>query len=161
MTWSILKFTGEEIIGLAVNIEKAGKTFYEKALNKVDDADAREMFSYLAREEEKHMAAFEKLGAKLAKEVVPNESYVGEYGDYLKSIIDTHVFNQNNVDDLVKDIKTFREALAIAFRFEKDSIIIFQEFLSSVDSTGKEIIGELIAEEKEHIKKISKLNRIS
>jgi len=161
MTWSILKFTGEEIIDLAVKIEKAGKTFYEKALNKVDDADAREMFSYLAREEEKHISAFEKLGAKLAKEVVPNESYVGEYGDYLKSIIDTHVFNQNNVDDLVKDIKTFREALAIAFRFEKDSIIIFQEFLSSVDSTGKEIIGELIAEEKEHIKKISKLNRIS
>jgi len=161
MTWSILKFTGEEIIDLAVKIEKAGKTFYEKALNKVDDADAKVMFSYLAREEEKHIAAFEKLGAKLAKEVVPNESYVGEYGDYLKSIIDTHVFNQNNVDDLVKDIKTFREALAIAFRFEKDSIIIFQEFLSSVDSTGKEIIGELIAEEKEHIKKISKLNRIS
>ena len=161
MTWSILKFTGEEIIDLAVKIEKAGKTFYEKALNKVDDADAREMFSYLAREEEKHISAFEKLGAKLAKEVVPNESYVGEYGDYLKSIIDTHVFNQNNVDDLVKDIKTFREALAIAFRFEKDSIIIFQEFWNTVDSTGKEIIGELIAEEKEHIKKISKLNRIS
>ncbi len=161
MTWSILKFTGEEIIELAVKIEKAGKDFYEKAVAKVDDADAKIMFGYLAREEESHICVFEDIGAKLAKEVVPNESYVGEYGDYLKSIIDSHVFNQNNVDELVRDIKTFREALAIAFRFEKDSIIIFQEFLNAVDSTGKEIIEKLIAEEKEHIKKISKLNRIS
>lgn len=159
MAWSILNFTGEEIIRLAVEIEKAGRTFYEKAAAKVDDPEARETFDYLAREEAKHISDFEGIGSKLAKELVINESYVGEYGDYLKSIIDNHVFNQNNVDDLVRDIKTFREALAIAFRFEKDSIIIFQEFLNVVEDSGKEIIEKLINEEKEHVKNIGHLYR--
>ncbi|MFZ5595620.1 MAG: ferritin-like domain-containing protein [Bacillota bacterium] len=160
MSWSIINFTGEELVRLAVEIEKAGKLFYDKAVKLADDADARAMLIYLAGEEEKHIADFEKLGERLKKEVVPNESYIGEYGDYLKSIIDSHVFNLNNVEDLVKDIKTFREALAIAFRFEKDSIMIFQEFQNAVEETGKEVIAMLIDEEKEHLKKIANLNKL-
>lgn len=159
MAWSIVNFSGEEIVKLAVEIEKSGKIFYEKALAKVDDHDAKTTFINLAEEEAAHISDFQKLGAALKGSITPEESYPGEYGDYLKSIIDSHVFNQNNVADLVKDIKTFREALAIAFRFEKDSIMIFQEFSKVVDENGKKIVDELIRQEKEHIKKLTQLYR--
>jgi rubrerythrin len=159
MAWSIVNFSGEEIIKLAVEIEKAGKIFYQKALTRVDDHDAKTTFISLAEEEAGHISDFQKLGEALTGNVTPEESYPGEYGDYLKSIIDTHVFNRNNVEDLVKDIKTFREALAIAFSFEKDSIMIFQEFGKVVDENGKKVIAELIRQEKEHIKKLTQLYR--
>jgi len=160
MSWSILSFSGGEIIRLAVQIEKAGKLFYEKAAAGVDHADVRDVLNYLATEEEKHVSDFQALGKGLEEDVVYNESYPGEYGDYLKSLIDTHIFNENNVDDLVRGIKAPREALAIAFRFEKDSIVIFQEFRHVVDKNGKAMIDALIEQEKEHIRKIADVARM-
>lgn len=157
MSWSIINFTGEEIIKLALEMERTGKVFYEKAVSYADGAKLKEVLSYLAKEEEKHIADFGKLGEKLSKEFVFNESYVGEYGDYLKSMIHSHVFSLSNVEDLVKGIKTNREILQFALSFEKDSILIFQEFENFVSSAGKEIIKQLVNEEKGHIKKINSL----
>jgi len=159
MSWSIVNFSGGEIIRLAVDIEKAGKLFYEKAAAVVDDQEVKDVLTYLAGEEEKHVSDFQTLGKGLKEDVVYNESYPGEYGDYLKSLIDSHVFNEHNVNDLVRDIKAPREALAIAFRFEKDSIVIFQEFSNVVDANGKVMIDALIAQEKEHIRKIADVAR--
>jgi len=157
MSWSMVNFTGEEIIELALEMERSGKTFYEKAVSYAEGAKLKEMLGYLAKEEEKHIADFGKLADKLSNEFVPNESYVGEYGDYMKSIINSHIFNLSNVEDLLKGITTNREILNFALSFEKDSILIFQEFENFVNKTGNEIIQQLINEEKGHIKKINLL----
>lgn len=157
MAWSIVDFTGEEIIKLALEMEKTGKEFYEKAAAFAKDVQLKEILGYLAKEEEKHIQDFQKLGETLAKEFVPNESYAGEYGDYLKSIVSNHVFNVNEVEDLVKGITTDRDILKFALSFEKDSIMIFQEFGNFVNKAGNDVITELINEEKGHIKKINAL----
>lgn len=159
MSWSIIDFTGQEMIKLAVEIEIAGKLFYEKASQKVDDSEIKDLLVYLGGEETKHISDFRKLGESLPNDMLINESYVGEYGDYLKSIIDSHVFNQSNVDALVSGIMAPREALAIALRFEKDSIVIFQEFRNVVNDSGKGIVDELINQEKGHIRKLADLSR--
>lgn len=155
MSWSIVNFSGEEIIELALEMERSGKNFYETAVSYAEGAKLKEMLDYLAKEEEKHIADFQKLAEKLTKEFVPNESYVGEYGDYLKSMINSHIFNVSNVEDLVKGVKTNQEILKFALSFEKDSILIFQEFVNFVNKAGNEIIQQLINEEKGHIKKIN------
>ena len=155
MSWSIVNFSGEEIIELALEMERSGKNFYETAVAYAEGAKLKEMLDYLAKEEEKHIADFQKLAEKLTKEFVPNESYVGEYGDYLKSMINSHIFNVSNVEDLVKGVKTNQEILKFALSFEKDSILIFQEFVNFVNKAGNEIIQQLINEEKGHIKKIN------
>lgn len=155
MSWSIVNFSGEEIIELALEIERSGKVFYEAAISYADGAKLKDTLEYLAKEEEKHIADFQKLAEKLTKEFVPNESYVGEYGDYLKSMVNSHIFNVSNVEDLVKGVKTNQEILKFALGFEKDSILIFQEFINFVNKTGNDIIQQLINEEKGHIKKIN------
>ncbi|KJS78003.1 MAG: rubrerythrin [Desulfotomaculum sp. BICA1-6] len=155
MAWSITKFNGEEIIGLAVEIEKQGQKFYEIAAAQVEDAEVKKIFELLVGEEKQHIADFEGLGAQLPSDFVPNESYVGEYGDYIKALIDNHVFNHNNIEKFIPNISVAREALAVAFRFEKDSILIFQELYKVVDDAGKEVLGKLIEQEKQHIKKLA------
>ncbi|MDR3539635.1 MAG: ferritin family protein [Desulfosporosinus sp.] len=157
MSWSLINFSGEEIIELALEMERSGKTFYEKAIPYAEGAKLKDMLNYLSKEEEKHIADFGKLAEKLSKEFVPNESYVGEYGDYLKSMIHSHIFNLSNVEDLVKEIKTNQEILRFALNFEKDSILIFQEFANLVNKAGNELLQQLINEEKGHIKKINLL----
>jgi rubrerythrin len=155
MAWSITKFSGEEIIRLAVEIEKQGQKFYELAAAKIDNPEIKAVFNFLAGEESQHIADFEMLGEKLPRDFAPNESYVGEYGDYIKALIDNHVFNHNNIDKFLDNITVAREALAVAFRFEKDSILIFQELYNVVDPAGKEIIEKLIQQEKQHIRKLA------
>jgi rubrerythrin len=157
MSWSIINFTGEEIIELALEMERSGKAFYEKAVPYAGVAKLKVMLTYLAQEEERHIADFKKMGEKLSKEFVPNETYVGEYGDYMKAMIDSHIFNSSNLDDLLKGVKTDREILNFSLSFEKDSIMIFHEFVHFVDKKGHEVINQLIDEEKGHIKKINQM----
>ncbi len=160
MAWSILKFSGEEIIKLATDIERAGRAFYLAAAQKAGDPEIAALFRALGAEEEKHILDFQSLAGSLTGDFSPEESYPGEYGDYLKAIIDNHVFNIDNVEGLVKDVVVAREALAIALRFEKDSILIFQEFLKVVDESGREIVRKLIEQEKEHIRVLARLNKV-
>lgn len=155
MAWSITKFNGEEIVRLAVEIEKQGQRFYELAAARVEDAEVKKTFELLAGEEKQHIVDFEGIGSNLPDDFTPNESYMGEYGDYIKALIDNHVFNNNNVEKLVPNISVTREALAVAFRFEKDSILIFQELYNLVDDAGKNVLGKLIEQEKQHIRKLA------
>ncbi|MCG8403247.1 MAG: ferritin family protein [Firmicutes bacterium] len=155
MAWSITNFSGEEIVTLAVEIEKQGRKFYEIAAAKVTDPEVKSIFEFLAGEESRHINDFESLGAKLSRGFTPNESYIGEYGDYIKALINNHIFNHDNIEKLLPNISVAREALAVAFRFEKDSIMIFQELYNVVDDSGKEIIAKLIEQEKQHIRKLA------
>jgi rubrerythrin len=155
MTWSIINFTSEEIIELALEMEKSGKVFYEKAVAYAEGSKLKGMLSYLAEEEERHIADFQKIEEKLSKDFSPEETYVGEYGDYMKAMVNSHIFNCSNIEDLLKGVKTDREILNFALSFEKDSIMIFQEFVNFVDKSGHAVIDQLVNEEKGHIKKIS------
>lgn len=157
MGWSTLKFSGEEIIEIALQMEESGKLFYEKALPLAQGDKLKEMLVYLAQEEEKHYHAFKKLGEDLKYEIKPNESYAGEYEGYVKSLINSHIFKLTEVEDLVKEIKNDLDILRFAISFEKDSIVIFQEFKNASNKAGADILEKLINEEKEHIKKISEL----
>lgn len=82
---------------------------------------------------------------------------MGEYGDYVKSLVNSHIFNMSKVKDLVKEIKSDKDILRFALSFEKDSIVIFQEFKNAANKQGAELLEKLINEEKEHIKKINEL----
>ena len=157
MSWRILTFSGEEIIEIALQMEESGKTFYEKALTVAEGEKLKEMLAYLAQEEEKHYQAFLKLGDELKYQFSPNEAYIGEYGDYVKSLVNSHIFKVSEIDELLQNIKSDRDILRFAISFEKDSIAIFQEFKNAANKAGAEILEKLIAEEKEHIKKITEL----
>jgi len=155
MAWSMINFSGEEIVKLAVSIEQQGQKFYEIAVDKIDDPAVKVMFTYLAGEEKQHISDFEALGVGLGREFIPNESYTNEYSDYMHALIDNHVFNHDNIEKMAAGITAAKEALDLALRFEKDSILIFQELYNVVDASGKDIIGKLIEQEKQHIRQLA------
>lgn len=155
MGWSILKFSGDEIIEIALQMEESGKLFYERAYELAKDDKLKDMLAYLAKEEEQHIKTFTQLGEQLSRQFIPNERYIGEYGDYVKSLINSHIFKLSEVDDLIASIKTDQDILRFAIGFEKDSIAIFQEFKNAANKEGAEILERLINEERGHIKLIS------
>ena len=113
MGWSITQFRGEEIIEIAVQMEQAGKLFYEKAAQVAEDAKLKDMLDFLAQEEDKHIKDFTKLGEKLNYNFLPADTYAGEYEDYVRSLVSSHIFNINQVEELVKEIKSDKDISAL------------------------------------------------
>ena len=150
-------FNGMDVITFAVEIEKNGKKFYEKVSDTFEDAEIKEIFLHLAHEEENHIVEFEKLFEdELGNN--PHETYEGEYLDYVKSLVDNHVFKTNeDIDALVKTIQNKNDALDLALKFEKDSILFFTELKEVVAPHNLGTIDNLISQERAHIKVLAKL----
>ncbi|MEW6698020.1 MAG: ferritin family protein [Bacillota bacterium] len=145
-------FSVENIVGLAVKIEQAGKKFYSSLAIQEVNQPVQDLFAYLASEEGTHIKSFENLTFILKDEGL--NACDGEYMEYLDAIIGSHIFFQQDPDDLER-IETVREALEMAIRFERDSIMVFNDLMPLVGEKGKEVLRNLIIQEQVHIRKLA------
>jgi rubrerythrin len=148
----VTAFKGLDVLAFAIEVEKNGRDFYKAMVERINDQKTKELlFLSLAQEEEKHIVDFESLLDK-ASGNEPAESYQGEYMDYVKALADNHVFSKDiNVTKLANNVNSSEDALDLALRFEKDSILFFTELRRVVFSSGQSIIDELIQQEHDHI----------
>ena len=156
-----IRWTGAELTEMAVRIEKNGEAFYNSLAESVDSKDMKETFSYLAGEERKHAAAFEKLTGALGKEQLKSmygEKMLEEAQGYLNALADSKVFTDDK--DLTKwaqEGKTKNEILLAAIILEKDSILFYQEMRNYVREQDRKLVDEIISEEKMHVRKLSEM----
>ncbi len=154
-----LRFTPEEAVELAILIEVNGEAFYKSLEEGAPEAQARvrEVFAYLAREEERHRAAFEKLRESL-RGYEPVESYPGEHAAYMEALADRNVFTKEGAGrELAQKISSSRQAVELALEFEKESILFFEGLRPLLAREGREVVDRLIEEEKRHIVKLREL----
>ncbi|HUW63292.1 MAG TPA: hypothetical protein VMW83_01125 [Spirochaetia bacterium] len=108
---------------------------------------------------------FLHLGQVLEKEITPGKSCSMEDQDFLQGVIASHLlFRKWSGDEVVVGPSflsidpsaplSAREALELALRFERDSIMTFQELSEYVCEAGKTILKELIGQERTHISKL-------
>jgi len=152
-------FNAEEVFQMAIELEEHGKAFYDKAQELVDDETVKELFRYLGAEEIKHKKKSEELKASLPDQAKGGSVHDphGEMDQYLKMMADMHVFRTSQgVDDRLGAVKTAEDALKLAIEFEKDSVIFFLSMQDATDDNkGKELIGQLVKEEQEHLRKLT------
>ena len=116
-------FAGSEIVEIGIQIEKNGRDFYNTLVGQSKNQKAKDIFKYLADEEEKHITAFQKILDSVHK-YEPAESYPEEYFTYMNALAREHVFTQENKGgEIAKNIKSDKEAIESGIGFEKDSII--------------------------------------
>ncbi|MEA3359500.1 MAG: ferritin family protein [Thermodesulfobacteriota bacterium] len=155
----IYGFNANEIFQIAINIEENGKRFYEKAMELIDDKDAKTLLASLAKEEIEHLKKFTELKEQLPKEAAAGTVWDPEndMNNYLHMVADMNVFSSDfNLKDELSQVKSVEDALRFGIQFEKDSIIFFLTIQDATDEAkGRELIGQLIEEEKGHLKKLS------
>ena len=155
----IYGFNANEIFQIAINIEENGKRFYEKAMELIDDKDAKALLASLAKEELEHLKKFTELKEQLPKEAAAGTVWDPEndMNNYLHMVADMNVFSSDfNLKDELSQVKSAEDALKFGIQFEKDSIIFFLTIQDATDEAkGRELIGQLIEEEKGHLKKLS------
>lgn len=144
-------FAGNEIVEMGIQIEKNGTDFYMTLAGQSREKTAKEVFKYLAGEEEKHITVFQKI---LEKTTVyePPEAYPGEYFAYMNALASSYVFTRKDEGkEIAKKIKTDKEAIEFGIGFEKDSILFYEGMKKVMFENNYSVINELIMQEQNHL----------
>ena len=154
-TQSSKKMDARGIIDMAVQIEKAGQKFYSTlAIFEYNDK-IKSLLISLAEEESKHVEVFENLGKILKDDLADGKPGSDDYLEYLDSIAKAHMFFNMDIEDADYKVDTARETLELALKFERDSIMVFQEMKEVVGKAGKEVLDKLIDQERGHVRKLA------
>jgi len=152
-------FAASEVVEMGIQIEKNGRDFYNTLTRQAKNTKAKEVFQYLAGEEEKHIRVFQGILDSVEK-YVPSESYPGEYFAYMSALAGDYVFTQKDKgEELAQGIKTDKEAVSLGIGFEKDSILFYEGMKKVVPEYHLKIIAELIMQEQNHLRQLSDLKQ--
>lgn len=147
-------FSGSEIVELGIRIEKNGRNFYDILSGNAKNAEAKKVFKYLTGEEEKHIVIFQKILDKTEK-YEPDAVYADEYLNYMNVLASEYIFTQKDKgEEIAKKITSDKEAVDTGIKFEKDSIVFYEGMLKYVPEFDRQVVGELILQEQNHLKQL-------
>ncbi len=144
------KYSIDEIMEMAVQTEKLGYQFYSGMADKFKkDGRLVNLFTALATKEKNHEKTFTNLREMMAKHG-PEPVQWEEVESYMRAFVESEFFlgrgkSLPNMDHL----KTVQDAVKFALGFEKETLLYFMELRSLVKE--KEVVDEVINEEKSHI----------
>ena len=149
-------FSIREVIEMAVTTERSGQAFYQNASKLARQNDLKELFQYLAEEEEKHLKTFQDFHNTL-KEKPETTPYNWEEAKlYLEALVDSEFFaSPEKAINLAKEAKDELEVIYAAIEFEKDTLLFFYQILEMIKSREQELVKKIIEQEKKHIQRLS------
>ena len=152
-----ISFYGNEIINIAIGIERRGIAFYDVLARSTQNAKARQIFQYLVGMEREHILIFQDMLDEADKYEVP-EAFAGEYGAYLQALVDSAVFTDDAVtSELAAQSENDIAALELGINAEKDSILFYYEMREMMPKAARAKIDKVITEEKQHLRQLSEL----
>jgi len=151
--------SGAELANIAVGIEKNGAAFYDSLAKSASDVTARDVYKHLASKEREHIEIFQNMLNMVGDNQSP-ETYTEEYDLYLKALVDTTVFSDEQAArQMAEKVTSQAEAIQIGLGAEKDSILFYSEMRDLVRRSDREIMDKIIEEEKSHLRQLSTLKK--
>ena len=154
-------FNAREILDMAVKIEENGLKFYTDAAKASKSKEIKELFTHLASDEKKHVKVFSDLIKLVPKDELSdaaNDPYSEEARMYLNSLANTEVFTAPDAGKAMgKVMQSGLSVLEYAIGMEKDAILFYYELNSMVREKDRPVLDNLIAQEKNNLKKLTKL----
>ncbi len=153
------KYTAQDVLEMAIQIEENGAAFYRRAAELQDDSDDKAFLEDLADMEDRHRATFEGMKQQLSDlektQTVFDPEKEGAL--YLKAMADSHG-GEGNPDILAffNGRETMEEVIATAIDLEKESILFYVGLEDIVPAKyGRDKISGIIGEEKNHVAQLS------
>lgn len=151
-------YSVNEIIELAVQIERNGYAFYHEATKRKDlDAKAVEFLAYLRDQELSHEKTFLGLRDEMDEMILELSSDWELVASYLKTIVDSRIFD--NEFSAIKSATDAKDLLSIvnnAITFEKDTLLFFHALNDSLSNEkAKKSIARIINEEVSHVLRLN------
>jgi len=150
------QYSIREVIEQAVQTEKLGFQFYTAMALKFEaESSLKELFETLASKEIEHEKTFAKLKENIGNEPLENWD---EASQYLRAIVESEFFlGKNKALPSLGHLKSAGDAVHFAMEFEKETILYFLGLKHAVKD--KDIVEQIIDEEKSHIMWLSDLKK--
>lgn len=153
-----ISFSGSELINIAIGIEGRGVAFYDSMAEATKNANAAEVFRYLADMERGHIQIFQGLLAEADK--FKFSEATGEHAVYLQTLVDSAVFSDELIaGKMASESESYITALDLAIGAEKDSILFYYEMREIMPRQAEATVNKIIAEEKSHLRQLSELKK--
>jgi len=149
-----LNFDASEVYQFAIGIEENGEAFYRKIAKEVDDEDVKKFFNKLADDELNHKKRFESM-LSMFKDYKPLDIYPEEYFSYLRAHIKGDIFPSEISKETLKEVKNLINAVNYSMERELDSIFYYTDIKDVIHDDQKNLIDDIISEEKKHFLKLS------
>lgn len=142
-------FSADELLDMAIKLEKNGEAVYRRAAEKVSKPELVTLLLWMADEEVGHARFFSDL--KLALETQGANPIMAEMSrQFFDDLMGDKNFSLKEVDFSVLD--STDELIAVFIEFEKDSVIFYQVLEPLVeDPLAREHLKKIIEEEYRHI----------
>lgn len=147
-------YSVNEIIEMAVQIERNGYAFYHEATKRKDlDAKTLEFISNLRDQELNHEQTFLSLRDDIDMSVLELSQDWEMVAAYLKTIVDGRIFNDEfSAIKKATEAKDLVEVLDNAITFEKDTLLYFHAISDAISSErAKLVLRRIINEEVSHV----------
>jgi len=143
-------FTIQEILDVAVKIEKNGEAVYRRAAEKINNPDLVDLLEWMADEEHQHADWF--AGLKKRAATPASNPFVAEMSQALfADLLGDKNFSHKEVD--FSRIDRIDDLFAVFIEFQKDTVIFYETLKPFVeDERTLEYLNKVIAEENNHIK---------
>jgi rubrerythrin len=150
-----IRFSADEILSVAEQIEANGVRFYETAASRISDVKAQKLLRELARWETTHQRTFASMREQLPSGQKDSDVFdpEQEIALYLKTFADEHVFNpQQDPLGRLGEHPAYRDILCKAIDIEKDSIVFYVAMKPFVpESMGRVQVEKILQEEAGHM----------
>ncbi|MDD3234936.1 MAG: ferritin family protein [Candidatus Cloacimonetes bacterium] len=151
-------YSVNEVIEMAVQIEKNGFAFYHEATKRKDlDAKTKEFIEFLRDQELNHEKLFLNLRDDLDMEILQLSPDWELAAEYLKTIVEGRIFNsESSAIQLAASAKDIYGVVENAITFEKDTLLYFHALADNiVNPKTKDVLRKIINEEVSHVLKLN------
>ena len=148
-------FTAEEILDMAIRLEKNGEQIYRNAMDKAANPRIASLLGWMADEERQHAEFFRKM--KNTVRTVGENKVADAFGhEILDKLLQNQSFSLEDVD--FSKIAQVNDLIAVFIEFEEDSVLFYQMLESFLqDDNARDELQRVIDEENRHIRKLQDL----
>ena len=151
-------FTVREVLQFAIRNEQAGEAFYRKIAARTAAPAVRKLFRLLASEEARHAQTFKGMLAKTSK-AAADKADLDEYAGYMIAYYTANILFAANQAERLPAAPDPVAALDFGIQQELDSIGYYTQAKELVPAGQAKQIDKIIAEERGHFLKFSKLKQ--
>ncbi len=148
-------FNADEVVGMAVEIERNGQKFYARGAEIVSEPAAKKLMTDLVEWEKGHERLFQGLRDELTDEESVSTAFDpdGDIELYLKAMAGGRIFTaKTDPETLIPDGATLADILTTALGMERDSILFYLAMKGAVPARlGPDKVEALIREEMSHV----------
>ncbi len=162
---NIMRYSPDEILGIAIEIEKNASSYYRDAAQQTEESDLHATFVRLSEMEDAHRRIFTEMreGLSEAERTVQTHDPGNEMVYYLRSMQGLHGWEgKAGPNKRLSGAESSEEVLSTALEAEQETVFFYSFLKDYVPSPrGTSAVDRIIKEEMGHVATINRyLNQV-